>query len=920
MAPARGELPTAQTPNLGNLPACMRVVNQWMPWRYGYDEKGRITKVPHNPKAKYPASATEPSNWRPFAEVAALSMNKTGVGVGFALADTWIGIDLDHALDPDTGVVDPQALEIVEALDSYTEVSVSGTGLHVVTRGHKVQTWSKLNGLGDDGHLAIEVYDHARMFTCTGNVFRECGVIPDRTAEVDALMRRLQPPKAPRSGPRHDPVPVSLDDQELLEKARNSANGAKFSRLYDNGSAADYSDDASSADLALCSLLAFWTGRDRARMDRLFRSSGLYRDKWDRQDYADRTLDEAIDGCTETFKPKVHAMYGTEPQEAGLADGSDGSDGSDGHSRPCTAREGEKSTPRRTVRTVEGVLTTCVKSVDSIKTTTDDDKPRKQSDVLLDIGRTHELFHDEEGEPYAKLGPVVLNINGTRYRDRLAADFLRITRKGANRNSLADATTTLAALATFEGKQHPVWMRVGEDGDGIVIDLGDSTFRCIRVSQSGWEIVDEPPIRFRRTKRTLPLPIPTRPGNIGLLWEYLNIGPDSRPLVLAYLLAALRPVGPYPVCAFNGENGAGKTTTARMLCALVDPCGATLRSAPKDVQSLEVAALNSWLPAFDNLSYMPDLLSDAICRLSTGGALSGRTLYTNTEETCLAIKRPSIFTGIEELASRPDLAQRCLHIELHPPTIVREESALWADFNEAAPIIFAALLDGLVGALRERAAGVVIPGPLPRMADFAAWACAGLPTLGFSADEFMATYRENNEGAMVAALEGSLVGPYLLDLVRSKGRFEGSTKELHDELNACASDEDRRSRAWPRTPRGLAGAIKRLATPLRLSGVSYETYRLPDRARTRRIRLTLCNAGKRPSESSESSETRMNGRPPSDGSDDMDHKSDGSIVRNRPQSSDANPHGRPTSDGSDGSDGHSPRLHDYAGLDTEGFL
>jgi hypothetical protein len=163
----------------------------------------------------------------------------------------------------------------------------------------------------------------------------------------------------------------------------------------------------------------------------------------------------------------------------------------------------------------------------------------------------------------------------------------------------------------------------------------------------GWRVVDNPPVRFRRACAMLSLPTPTPGGNIEFLRDYLNVGPDDRPLVVAWLLAAMRPVGPYPVLCLHGEQGSAKSTTARVLRELVDPNAAPLRSEPREPRDLMIAANNGWVVALDNLSHVASWLSDALCRLSTGGGFSTRELYSDDDEMIFNATRPMILAALQ---------------------------------------------------------------------------------------------------------------------------------------------------------------------------------------------------------------------------------------------------------------------------------
>jgi putative DNA primase/helicase len=183
---------------------------------------------------------------------------------------------------------------------------------------------------------------------------------------------------------------------------------------------------------------------------------------------------------------------------------------------------------------------------------------------------------------------------------------------------LAERIEALKAQALYDGPEHQVFLRVGQDADGtLYIDLCDRQWRAIRVGRFGWELINTPPIFFRRSKGMLPLPIPEPGGKIDELKSFLNINPADFPLVIAWLLAALWPRGPYPILVLTGGAGVAKTTFARLLVKLVDPDSAEVRVPPRTLDDLDVAALHNHCLAFDNVSYLSQRLSDAFCRLAT---------------------------------------------------------------------------------------------------------------------------------------------------------------------------------------------------------------------------------------------------------------------------------------------------------------
>jgi putative DNA primase/helicase len=220
----------------------------------------------------------------------------SGVGFVFTEDDPFVGIDLDKCREEDTGEVQPWARKIVAALDSYTEISPSETGLHVFI---KATLPGRNNRKGP-----VEMYESRRFFTLTGKHLDGTPTgIHERQDALERLYGHIFKNDKPTNETNgHKPRPLDVDDETLLELAVRAKNGDKFSRLW-RGDTSDYGGDESRADLALCSHLGFWTDGDTERMDRLFRRSGLYREKWNREDYRAKTFNKVLAGRTEFYRP-----------------------------------------------------------------------------------------------------------------------------------------------------------------------------------------------------------------------------------------------------------------------------------------------------------------------------------------------------------------------------------------------------------------------------------------------------------------------------------------------------------------------------------------------------------------------------------------------------------------------------------------
>ncbi|MBX3356685.1 MAG: hypothetical protein KF724_13400 [Phycisphaeraceae bacterium] len=303
------ELTPPPSLDLMNIPAALRALPQWVCWKY-IRRGGKQTKCPVNPHGGGRADSTDPATWASFDDAceAWTSSHHAGVGFVFSADDPFCGIDLDACID-ESGVIVPAAREIIDALDSYTEISPSGRGLKVFIAGRKP------DGIGCrskaiTGFKETEIYDRERFFTVTGlRVDDVAHDVHDRQQALENLCQRLWPKKG---APHRGRVPASAgfdgDDEALIALASAAKNGDRFSRLW-AGDASQHGDDASAADQALSNLLAFWTGRDADRMDRLFRRSGLFREKWDEKrgarTYGRMTIEKAVADCHDTYTPRA---------------------------------------------------------------------------------------------------------------------------------------------------------------------------------------------------------------------------------------------------------------------------------------------------------------------------------------------------------------------------------------------------------------------------------------------------------------------------------------------------------------------------------------------------------------------------------------------------------------------------------------
>jgi len=459
--------------------------------------------------------------------------------------------------------------------------------------------------------------------------------------------------------------------------------------------------------------------------------------------------------------------------------------------------------------------------------------------VRLASGQGVDLFHDADQVTYATIpvgGHRETHMISTRgFRQWLArAFYVESGGKPPNRDALQTALNVIEAKALYDGPEHPVYVRVGGK-EPLYLDLGTADWSVVEIGPFGWQARSDSPVRFRRPRGMLSLPVPDRHGAVRNLQPFVNLGGDEDFLLLvSVILAALRPWGPYPVLILQGEQGSAKSTLARVIKRIVDPCTVPLRTRPRDEVDLLVAANHGHMLTFDNLSELPAWLSDAFCRLATGGGLSKRQLYTDGDEYTLNAQRPMILNGIEDLAVRGDLQDRAIILTLPRIARYRDEALFWDEFEQALPSILGAVLDGVCSALATEIE-VHLDSP-PRMADFATWAVAGAKAFGWTPDAFLAAYTDSRAAATGVTLEASPLAAPLLRLMDTRENWSGTATELLTLLEQLRDQGNgaRPDRNWPKAPHVASGILRRLA-PILLSVKINVTF--DDKARPRRLTI-----------------------------------------------------------------------------------
>lgn len=358
----------------------------------------------------------------------------------------------------------------------------------------------------------------------------------------------------------------------------------------------------------------------------------------------------------------------------------------------------------------------------------------------------HEVEHEVEHEQQSYIVRQTCDLNSSTFRKILMMLFLKHMGTALSETGYKGVKETLKAHAM--NKREDVFFRIGKayhnDKEAIVIDCGTALYNCFVITPQGWYVEEKPPCNIIRAKDSQPFFSPSNTPNIDALKKYCVLSDEDFLLLIGFLLSSFNPfASTFAILGLRAQAGSGKSFLTTIIKRLLDNSSAIRKSIPKDEQSVFVSAKHAHLFVMDNISYISTEISDALCRVATGGTFSTRELYTNSEISSVNIARPIILNGIADLGEREDLKSRMVTIDLQeiPEDQRKTESVLMAEFIADAPHIMAGLFELVSQGLRNKAKGMRFDR-LPRCADSAEFAAQ---CLGKEKGEILLEHWRNNQ-------------------------------------------------------------------------------------------------------------------------------------------------------------------------------
>ncbi len=466
-------------------------------------------------------------------------------------------------------------------------------------------------------------------------------------------------------------------------------------------------------------------------------------------------------------------------------------------------------------------------------------KPNQATKLVdLALGK-YGLGVTPDGRPFAfdEMTPhVVFDLKGNKLglRQQISSDYYDKYNGAPSQTALASAMNVLEGKA-LKCPPTPVHLRVAGNRDAVYVDMADNDNRLIKISGGEWKVVHSSPYRFRRTENTAAMREPTPGGKLSTLFSYLHVRPEDRTLLVGILVDALiNPNTAKPITHFEGEHGTSKTTTTVHFASLVDPTVVPHHGPPSDLKHWTSVAGASWMVALDNLSSVPDWLSDAFCRTATGTGLAKRSLYTDDDLSIAVFRRAIVFNGISMSSLRGDLADRMVSFELRRITDQQRKSEedLQRDWEADLPSILGGLLRlaAKVHAMLPR----LEPQPLPRMADFARVLLC-IDKLAKQPNA-MAEYRARQARNLS---ESVVDDPFIGHLVDTRYTTAPGGEPANDILRratACLKVEPK-PKSWPVSPKSVSSRLKRNAPGLRSLGWTVEDDGARNETHTKRWTL-----------------------------------------------------------------------------------
>lgn len=465
-----------------------------------------------------------------------------------------------------------------------------------------------------------------------------------------------------------------------------------------------------------------------------------------------------------------------------------------------------------------------------------EDGNKSQASILLESILNRKdvfLFHDEQGRGYIslKIGEhqEIWSCGSKKIKLWLSNEIHRTQEKAPTAEVKKSILSVLEGKACFEGPEIKLHDRVDWCGGELWYDLTNKDWQVVRINEDGWEIIDTPPIIFKRYPHHKEQVMPIKDGDVKIFLNYINVAnPEHRLLLLVFLISCFIPDFPHVMLVVFGAQGSSKSTLSKLARLVVDPSLVEVASFPHSQRELIQTLAHHYFLFFDNVSHITEEESDTLCKAITGGGHVKRELYENDEDIIYNFMRCIGMNGINLVTTRPDLLERSLLLELEriEPTDRKTEKELYQNFAKDLPSILGGVFDILVKAIKIQP--TIKLDSHHRMADWSLWGCAIAEALGYTKEEFLKAYQNNITRQSEMLLNENIVATTLFSFVEEKREWEGTATELLQQLYARTPIDyfEKQEKYWPKSAAALMRRINELKTYLGQIGISVTTKML----------------------------------------------------------------------------------------------
>lgn len=442
--------------------------------------------------------------------------------------------------------------------------------------------------------------------------------------------------------------------------------------------------------------------------------------------------------------------------------------------------------------------------------------------LLFSLIEGFEYFVNDKGEPYVSLQVEdtwqTLQVKSSLFKNYVKLAYHQATNELLS-NETCDGVLDIVAARAAKTKRD-VYVRFGWHDHKVYLDLANEKWQVAEIDSEGWRILDKSPIAFRRDKAMKPLPVPVTGGSLADLFTCVNAqSAADRIGYISWLLSAFHPTGTLPILSVTGSHGSGKSATIKKLKSLTDDSSVALCSKPRDERDIAIAMKNSAVVAYDNLSGLPEWISDAFCRVCDKAGFRTRLLRTDDEEALFSERRSLMVSGIDNPASRADLADRCINVQLESIEAKETEQELDARFEDKRAGILGALLDVVAAGLKvlpDTKADATI-----RMADFCRWIVACEPALGWEPGTFLEFYKQNRQELTEENLDDDSFASALIRQCKGPAPWAVSADELMGVLTPPSMFDP----TWPKNAKAIGAHVKRIIPSLHAIGIDVKRMR-----------------------------------------------------------------------------------------------